>query len=61
MGAFQPDAVEVRRIEDHEPVFFQFVALDDGFALNCLGRWPPTDALRRAILVDNAARLYDYP
>jgi len=34
--------------------------IDDGLALNQVGRWAPTAATRRKILVDNPARLYDF-
>ena len=34
--------------------------IDDGLALNQLGRWAPTAATRRKILVENPARLYDF-
>jgi predicted TIM-barrel fold metal-dependent hydrolase len=34
--------------------------IDDGLALNQLRRWAPSAALRRKILVDNPARLYDF-
>lgn len=37
-----------------------YQAIDDGFALNQLGRWAPDTATRQAILVDNPARLYDF-
>jgi predicted TIM-barrel fold metal-dependent hydrolase/predicted NBD/HSP70 family sugar kinase len=34
--------------------------IDDGLALNQVGRWAPTAATRRKILVDNPARLYEF-
>jgi predicted TIM-barrel fold metal-dependent hydrolase len=34
--------------------------IDDGLALNQFGRWAPTAATRRKILVDNPARLYEF-
>jgi predicted TIM-barrel fold metal-dependent hydrolase/predicted NBD/HSP70 family sugar kinase len=34
--------------------------IDDGLALNQLRSWAPSAALRRKILVDNPARLYDF-
>ncbi len=34
--------------------------IDDGLALNQLRRWAPSAAIRRKILVDNPARLYDF-
>ena len=34
--------------------------IDDGLALNQLRRWAPGAAIRRKILVDNPARLYDF-
>ena len=37
-----------------------FYAIDDGLALNQLQLWAPEAALRRQILVDNPARLYDF-
>ncbi len=33
---------------------------DDGTILNQLPVWAPDPALRRKILVDNSARLYDF-
>ena len=33
---------------------------DDGELLDALMRWAPTDALRRAVLVDNPAALYGF-
>ena len=38
-----------------------FYDIDDGLALNQLASWAPDAALRRKILVDNPARLYDFP
>ena len=38
-----------------------FSPVDDGIALNRLRRWARTDATFQAILVDNPARLYDFP
>jgi predicted TIM-barrel fold metal-dependent hydrolase len=38
-----------------------FNPIDDGAALNRLRRWAGTDDVLRAILVDNPARLYDFP
>jgi predicted TIM-barrel fold metal-dependent hydrolase len=35
--------------------------IDDGLALAQLPRWAPTAATRHKILVDNPARLYDFP
>ena len=37
-----------------------FYAIDDGRLLNQLAVWAPDAALRRKILVDNPARLYDF-
>ncbi|MBD0270705.1 MAG: amidohydrolase family protein [Acetobacteraceae bacterium] len=34
---------------------------DDGELLDALGAWAPDDAVRRAVLVDNPARLYGFP
>ncbi|KAA2214672.1 amidohydrolase family protein [Teichococcus oryzae] len=34
--------------------------VDDGRVLNLLAEWVPDEAARRAILVDNPARLYDF-
>lgn len=34
---------------------------DDGVLSNLLARWMPTEAQRKRVLVDNAARLYDFP
>lgn len=34
---------------------------DDGELLDALGRWAPDEAARRAVLVDNPARLYGFP
>ena len=34
--------------------------IDDGLALNQLALWAPSAAIRRKILVDNPARLYDF-
>lgn len=34
--------------------------IDNGRLLNLLADWAPTPALRKAILTDNAARLYDF-
>ncbi|HEX6440718.1 MAG TPA: ROK family protein [Stellaceae bacterium] len=39
----------------------RFYDIDDGLALNQLERWAPDAAIRRKILVDNPARLYDFP
>jgi predicted TIM-barrel fold metal-dependent hydrolase len=38
-----------------------FYDIDDGLALNQLASWAPNAAVRRKILVDNPARLYDFP
>ena len=38
-----------------------FYDIDDGLALNQLELWAPDAAIRRKILVDNPARLYDFP
>lgn len=38
-----------------------FYDIDDGLALNQLEDWAPDAAIRRKILVDNPARLYDFP
>lgn len=43
-------------IEEIEPFFPE----DDGKTLNLLADWAPDPALRRRILVDNPARLYDF-
>jgi predicted TIM-barrel fold metal-dependent hydrolase len=37
-----------------------FYDIDDGLALNQLAAWAPSAAIRRKILVDNPARLYDF-
>jgi len=37
-----------------------FYDIDDGLALNQLPQWAPSAALRRKILSENAARLYDF-
>jgi predicted TIM-barrel fold metal-dependent hydrolase len=37
-----------------------FYDIDDGLALNQLASWAPSAAIRRKILVDNPARLYDF-
>jgi len=37
-----------------------FYDIDDGLALNQLRQWVPTAAIRRKILTDNPARLYDF-
>jgi predicted TIM-barrel fold metal-dependent hydrolase len=37
-----------------------FYDIDDGLALNQLAGWAPSAAIRRKILVDNPARLYDF-
>jgi predicted TIM-barrel fold metal-dependent hydrolase/predicted NBD/HSP70 family sugar kinase len=37
-----------------------FYDIDDGLALNQLAAWAPSAAMRRKILVDNPARLYDF-
>ncbi len=37
-----------------------FYDIDDGLALNQLAQWAPTAAIRRKILSDNPARLYDF-
>ena len=34
---------------------------DDGVLLGLLARWLPDEGLRRRVLVDNPARLYDFP
>ena len=34
---------------------------DDGELLDALGAWVPEEAARRAVLVDNPARLYGFP
>ncbi|MBD0273992.1 MAG: amidohydrolase family protein, partial [Acetobacteraceae bacterium] len=33
---------------------------DDGELLDALGEWAPEEATRRAVLVDNPARLYGF-
>ncbi|MBI3512850.1 MAG: amidohydrolase family protein [Proteobacteria bacterium] len=45
-----------RGIEDVTP----FTPIDDGMTLNLLASWAPDAALRRQILVDNPARLYQF-
>jgi predicted TIM-barrel fold metal-dependent hydrolase len=35
--------------------------IDDGLVFNQVARWVPDAATRKKILVDNAARLYDFP
>jgi predicted TIM-barrel fold metal-dependent hydrolase/predicted NBD/HSP70 family sugar kinase len=42
---------------DHQAAFYD---IDDGLALNQLALWAPSAAIRRKILVDNPARLYDF-
>jgi hypothetical protein len=37
-----------------------FLAIDDGVQLDALARWAPDAALRRKILLDTPARLYDF-
>ncbi len=37
-----------------------FYDIDDGLALNQLADWAPDAAMRRKILVENPARLYDF-
>jgi len=44
-------------IQEIEP----FTPIDDGAALNRLARWAGSAAMIKRILVDNPARLYDYP
>ncbi len=39
----------------------RFYDIDDGLALNQLESWAPDTATRRKILVENPARLYDFP
>jgi predicted TIM-barrel fold metal-dependent hydrolase len=41
--------------------FTPFFDIDDGLALNQLQFWARSAAIRRKILVDNPARLYDFP
>ncbi|HEX3500173.1 MAG TPA: amidohydrolase family protein [Stellaceae bacterium] len=43
-------------LEEIEPFFPE----DDGLTLNLLAEWAPDPELRRQILVDNPARLYDF-
>jgi predicted TIM-barrel fold metal-dependent hydrolase len=43
-------------LEEIEPFF----AEDDGRTLNLLAGWSPDPAIRRKILVENPARLYDF-
>jgi predicted TIM-barrel fold metal-dependent hydrolase len=43
-------------LDEIEPFFPE----DDGRTLNLLAEWAPDPALRRLILVDNPARLYDF-
>jgi predicted TIM-barrel fold metal-dependent hydrolase len=43
-------------VEEIEPFFSE----DDGRTLNLLADWAPDPTLRRQILVDNPARLYDF-
>ena len=45
-----------RGIEDVTP----FSPIDDGLTLNLLAAWAPDPAVRRQILVDNPARLYQF-
>lgn len=47
-GARRPDVVE------------PYLPIGDGRALNRLREWAPDDALPRKILVENAARLYQF-
>ncbi|MES2188153.1 MAG: amidohydrolase family protein [Pseudomonadota bacterium] len=42
--------------------YFEAVQMpDDGLLLNLLARWMPDAAQRKRVLVDNAAKLYDFP
>jgi predicted TIM-barrel fold metal-dependent hydrolase len=36
-------------------------SIDDGIVFNQIAKWIPDAAVRKKILVDNAARLYDFP
>ena len=52
-----PHAAEPGAALDQLAPFFD---IDDGLALNRLALWAPSAAIRRKILVDNPARLYDF-
>ncbi|MBV9827636.1 MAG: amidohydrolase family protein [Alphaproteobacteria bacterium] len=49
-------ALPGKPVEETAPLF----DIDDGLALNQLRAWAPSAAIRRKILVDNPARLYDF-
>ena len=53
-----PHAAAAGRPPDEPAPFYD---IDDGLALNQLEAWAPDAAIRRKILVDNPARLYDFP
>jgi predicted TIM-barrel fold metal-dependent hydrolase/predicted NBD/HSP70 family sugar kinase len=53
-----PHAAAAGRPLDEPAPFYD---IDDGLALNQLEAWAPDAAIRRKILVDNPARLYDFP
>jgi predicted TIM-barrel fold metal-dependent hydrolase/predicted NBD/HSP70 family sugar kinase len=53
-----PHAALPGRAPDEPAPFYD---IDDGLALNQLKLWAPSAAIRHKILVDNPARLYDFP
>jgi predicted TIM-barrel fold metal-dependent hydrolase len=53
-----PPGVPQPGISPKEPA--PMLDLDNGLLLNLLADWATTQALRKAILTDNAARLYDF-
>ena len=58
LESFDPDSVQVpgRRATDIAPL----LQIDDGRVLNQLPIWAADPATRKAILVDNPARLYQF-
>ena len=49
------------RVKQRSPeAFTPSYDIDDGLALNQLRLWAPNAAVRRKILVENPARLYDF-
>jgi len=45
---------------EHRDEVQPFLAIDDGVQLDALARWAPDAVLRRKILLDTPARLYDF-